>query len=331
MRLRVMAGVMVLALACSWSWGASSARRGGKRTTAKPKRAPAKQMGPVKLLVNGQPAQGAVLIDKGLPLVSLQVVATAVSAARPGVTIEKTAAGEATLSRPEALVRIRAGAKQMSVDGQPVPLMVPAKLTGGDLYVSAEVLGALYPDYKVSLTYQAPMRTVALTYELTPEAAAAQAKAAALAAPPPPAVPPAPPVTPRTPPVTPAASGPTNCAPSGPSRGVATQEFGKPGAKVEIIALLPITHGCHVRTEAEVKKAYEQHPNEVHAIIADLFGSDAPAYLPKVGGGTRAVVSINGKTSFEVNGRRVMLERQENGAYRPDDIGPAVEQELAAK
>jgi hypothetical protein len=111
---------------------------------------------------------------------------------------------------------------------------------------------------------------------------------------------------------------------------VATQEFGKKGAKMEIVALLPITHGCHVNTEAELEKAYKKHPDDIHLTIVDFFGPDAPKYQEKVGAG-RALVSINGKTSFKLKGKTVTLERQENMSYRPADIVPIIEQELKAK
>jgi len=123
----------------------------------------------------------------------------------------------------------------------------------------------------------------------------------------------------------PSASNP----PGGP--GVKTQEFGKAGAKVEILAVLPITHGCHVNTEAELKKAYEKHPEDIHLTIVDLFGPDAPKYLPKVGNRMRAVVSINGKSTFSLDGTTVQFEQQENMAYRPAQITAAIEQELKAR
>ncbi len=128
-----------------------------------------------------------------------------------------------------------------------------------------------------------------------------------------------------------AGAGDASCSAGGSSggAGAATQEFGKKGAKVEILALLPITHGCHVNTEAELKKAQQQHPNDIHLIIVDLFGPDAGKYLPKVGGGQRAVISINGKTSFDLGSKKVQLEKQEGMTYEPSDLGPVVEQVLA--
>ena len=117
---------------------------------------------------------------------------------------------------------------------------------------------------------------------------------------------------------------------TGGGESVATQEFGKKGAKMEIVALLPITHGCHVNTEAELKKAYKKHPDDIHLTIVDFFGPDAPKYQEKVGAG-RALVSINGKTSFKLKGKTLILERQENMSYRPADIVPIIEQELRAK
>jgi hypothetical protein len=109
---------------------------------------------------------------------------------------------------------------------------------------------------------------------------------------------------------------------------VGTQEFGKDGAKVEVVALLPITHGCHTTTEAELKKIYKKHPDDIHLTIVDLFGPDARQYQDKIGGGTRTLVAVNGNTSFALDGRKVQLERQEGGSYRPADLEPIIEQEL---
>ncbi len=107
-------------------------------------------------------------------------------------------------------------------------------------------------------------------------------------------------------------------APSAP-----TQEFGKKAAKVQIVAALPITHGCHVQTEAELKKAYKAHSQDVHLVIYDLFGKDGQAYVKK-NGGTRALVLIDGKSKFKRSGKTVLLERAEDGTYKPGDIGPIV-------
>jgi hypothetical protein len=126
-----------------------------------------------------------------------------------------------------------------------------------------------------------------------------------------------------------AAGTDSNCATdTAGGQSVPTQEFGKPGAKVEVIALLPITHGCHTTTEAELKKIQKQHPADVHLTIVDLFGPDAPKYLQKVGGGQRTLVAINGKTSFSLNGRQVTLERQEGMSYQPSDLAPIIEEQL---
>jgi len=109
--------------------------------------------------------------------------------------------------------------------------------------------------------------------------------------------------------------------------GVATQEFGKKGAKLEIVAALPITHGCHTTTEAELKNAYGQYKSDIHLTIYDLFGSEGQAFVGK-NGGQRAVIFINGKTSFQLNGKTVTLERQEGMSYQPSDLGPIVAQAL---
>jgi hypothetical protein len=123
----------------------------------------------------------------------------------------------------------------------------------------------------------------------------------------------------------PQAAGGAVCAPSGASTGsVATQGFGKQGAKLEIVAALPITHGCHVETEAELKKAYEKHPNDIHLTIYDLFGPEGQKYVAEHGG-QRAVVFINGESTFEMNGKSLRLEMLENGTYSPSDLVPLIE------
>ncbi len=125
-----------------------------------------------------------------------------------------------------------------------------------------------------------------------------------------------------------ASSGGPGCSTSTPSAagGVATQEFGKKGAKVEIVADLPITHGCHVNTEAQVKEAYKKFPNDVHLVIYDLFGPDGGKFAQSHGG-RRAMVVINGKTSFDLNGKKVTFEYTED-RYNVNDIVPVVEQEV---
>jgi hypothetical protein len=37
------------------------------------------------------------------------------------------------------------------------------------------------------------------------------------------------------------------------------------------------------------------------------------------------VVSINGETTFEADGKRIQLERQENMSYSPSDLVPLIE------
>jgi hypothetical protein len=123
-------------------------------------------------------------------------------------------------------------------------------------------------------------------------------------------------------------AGGAACPAPGADGSVPTQEFGKAGAKVEVIALLPITHGCHVNTEAELKKVQQKHPDDVHLVIVDLFGPEAEQYQQQIGGGRRTVVAVNGKTSFDLKGRRITLEMIEGMSYRPADIGPVIEEAI---
>jgi len=121
----------------------------------------------------------------------------------------------------------------------------------------------------------------------------------------------------------------TACAPGAGAGGTAAiQEFGEAGAKLEVIAVLPVAKGCHAATEAELKKAYEAHPEEIHLTIVDMMGPEAAAYRDKVGVGW-TVVSINGNYQFELDGRQVRLEKAENMSYKPADIIPVIEGELA--
>ncbi len=123
----------------------------------------------------------------------------------------------------------------------------------------------------------------------------------------------------------PAAAG--ACAPATGGGFAETEELGKPGAKVEIIAVVPVAHGCHNATIAELKKAYEKHPDEIHLTIVDLMGPDAANYREQVGSPYTRIL-INGKHQFELKGRKVSLDMVEGGSYRPSDIGPIIEAEL---
>jgi hypothetical protein len=119
-----------------------------------------------------------------------------------------------------------------------------------------------------------------------------------------------------------------SCAPGDAGTVGETQEYGQAGAKLEIIAVLPIAKGCHATTEQELKKAYEAHPDDIHLTIVDLMGPDASEYQEKVKV-SWTVVNINGSSQFELDGRNVRLEQAENNMYRPSDIVPIVEAELA--
>jgi hypothetical protein len=119
-------------------------------------------------------------------------------------------------------------------------------------------------------------------------------------------------------------------APAAAGGAAKTEELGKSGAKLEIIAVVPVAHGCHATSIAELKKAYQSHPNDIHLTIVDLQGPDAAEYAKKVGASyTR--ITINGKYQFETSGRRVALEQAEGRSYRPADLIPVIETELKAK
>ncbi len=116
-------------------------------------------------------------------------------------------------------------------------------------------------------------------------------------------------------------------APVGSGAGAKTEELGTSGAKLEIIAVVPVAHGCHATSIAELKKAYRSHPNDIHLTIVDLWGPDATRYRDRVGA-TFTRITINGKYQFDLGGRNVALEKVEGGTYRPADLGPIIGAEL---
>jgi hypothetical protein len=314
MRRHVMGGLLVLAVVLTASWAGAA----GKQAATKAKPAVAV----VKLRVNGTLSTARVIVVKGVPMLAADSVGEVFHVGSPAASV--MADGEIALTRSEAIVRVKPGAKVMRVDGQEIALPAPATVQATRGYVPAQVLQALFPECRVAMGYQPRTSTVLLNYTLLkPAAAAAPAPEEA------PATAPAAPVVAEAP-AAPTTGGPAACAPSSGGSGVATQEFGKAGAKVEILSLLPITHGCHARTEAELKKAQAAHPSDIHLVIVDLFGSEAPKYLSKVGNQQRPVVSINGNTSFTLNGKRVVFEYQEDRLYAPSDLAPAIEQALKA-
>jgi hypothetical protein len=124
-----------------------------------------------------------------------------------------------------------------------------------------------------------------------------------------------------------AAGADASCSTGQAGASAKTQEFGKPGAKVEIVAVIPVAHGCHKTSEGELKKAYQAHPNDIHLTIVDLQGPDAAKYKSKVGVNWTAI-AINGKTDFSVNGKQVQLQRAEGQSYQPSDLVPIIEEQL---
>ncbi len=280
--------------------------------------------------LNGGPAQpGAVLVGT-TPLVGLR---TTLGMLDPKVKIASGAGGAVTLTRdkmevkfasfrlPDKLpptgdkaffqVQFQSNSPQMWVNGAPVPLATPGIVFQGTTYVPQAVLQPLFPDYQISMAFDSATKAVALTYRPKPPKPVLTSR-------------------PMPPGPRPQPAAQMGCAPTSGAQGVPTQEFGKAGAKLEITALLPITHGCHVRTEAELKRAYQLHPNDIHLTIVDLFGPDSQKYQPKVPGGMRACVGINGKNTFQYAGRTVSIEKPEGGEYQVSDIVPIIENEIQA-
>ncbi len=258
--------------------------------------------------LNGGIALPGALLVGTTPLVPLRATLGMLD---PKVKIAAGAGGALTLTRDKLQVQFTPKATQMLANGGTVPLAAPAVAVRGVTYVPQAVLQPLFPDYQISMVFDPVTKAVALTYRPKPAAPMMTSR----------------PIPPAPRPQPPAQMG---CAPGSGGQGVPTQEFGKPGAKLEITACLPITHGCHVRTEAELKRAYQLHPDDIHLVIVDLFGPDASKYLDKVPGGMRACVGINGKNTFQLAGRTVSLEKPEGGEYQVSDIVPIIENEIGA-
>jgi hypothetical protein len=108
----------------------------------------------------------------------------------------------------------------------------------------------------------------------------------------------------------------------------ATTTVGPEGAKVEIIALVPIANPCHAATVSVLKQLSSAYPNDVRLTLIEFMGPDSAEWRQKLGV-TCATVSINGQYTFNLEGRTVIFQQQEGGTYRPVDLKTVVEAELA--
>jgi hypothetical protein len=128
------------------------------------------------------------------------------------------------------------------------------------------------------------------------------------------------------------ASRPRTSAPIG-EMGVAgrfaeSEEIGPKDAKVKIIAVVPIANPCHKATVAALREITKAHPEEVHLTLVDFHGPDAGKWMKEMDFHC-ATVFINGEYQFELDGRHVMLEQHEGVKYKPEDLEPIVEAEIA--
>jgi len=105
------------------------------------------------------------------------------------------------------------------------------------------------------------------------------------------------------------------------------QELGSPGAKLQITALVPVAEGCHTATIQALKEAYQKHPKDIYLKIVEFKGPAGQQYKTQLGV-TCATVAINGKYSFDLNGRTVTFQKAEGGTYQPADILAVIDQEL---
>jgi hypothetical protein len=105
--------------------------------------------------------------------------------------------------------------------------------------------------------------------------------------------------------------------------------MGPEDAKVKIVGMVPIMNPCHAATVAALKDVYEAHPDDIHLTLIDFMGPDSMEWKQKLGGVTCATVTINGKYTFDLEGRTVTFQKMEGGSYKPTDLKTVVEGELA--
>jgi len=106
-----------------------------------------------------------------------------------------------------------------------------------------------------------------------------------------------------------------------------TTTMGPEGAKVKIIALVPIAEGCHAATVAALQEVYSAHPNDIHLTLIDFKGPESNEWKQKLGV-TCATVDINGQYTFDLEGRTVTFQKQEGVSYTPADLKPVIEDAL---
>jgi len=104
--------------------------------------------------------------------------------------------------------------------------------------------------------------------------------------------------------------------------------MGPEDAKVKIVGLVPIVNPCHAATVAALKEVYEAHPDDIHLTLIDFMGPDSSEWKQKLGV-TCATVEINGKYTFNLEGRTVTFQQNEGRMYQPTDLKTVVEGELA--
>jgi len=106
------------------------------------------------------------------------------------------------------------------------------------------------------------------------------------------------------------------------------EAMGPEDAKVKIVGLVPIVNPCHAATVAALKEVYEAHPDDIHLTLIDFMGPDSSEWKQKLGV-TCATVEINGKYTFNLEGRTVTFQQNEGRMYQPTDLKTVVEGELA--
>jgi len=112
------------------------------------------------------------------------------------------------------------------------------------------------------------------------------------------------------------------------SRYAESENIGPEDAKVKIIAVVPIANPCHKATVNALREISKARPEEVHLTLVDFHGPDAAEWMKELDFHC-ATIFINGENKFDLDGREVIFEQQEGRKYKPEDLKPVVEAELA--
>jgi hypothetical protein len=107
------------------------------------------------------------------------------------------------------------------------------------------------------------------------------------------------------------------------------RRVGDESAKVQVVAVLPVSRGCQDQVGLYILDAARANPAMLSAVVYDMKGDDGQRVL-KEKNHTCLSVFVNGSTKFDVGdaGRKVMLEGPLDYNYSMDDVRDVLMAEL---